>query len=123
MTITEDFIAHFGVRGMKWGVRKRSSGGKKATVGKKSKGKVSDMSDEELGKKVKRMNMEKQYKDLKKNKRDQSIVRKGAKATGQILAKSAKTSITTVTTKEFTAALQKHVDKRAGRLAQTAAGG
>ena len=121
MTITEDFIQHFGVRGMKWGVRKRSSGGKKATKGKK--GKVSDMSDDELKKKVGRLNMEKQYTQLTKNKRDQSLVRKGAKVAGEIVGKSAKKSITTVTTKEFTRALEKHIAKKAARSARTVAGG
>jgi hypothetical protein len=118
--IEENFIEHFGTKGMKWGIRKKSSGGKK---GKKGKTKVSDLSDEVLAKKVKRMNMEKQYKDLKKNKRDQSIVRKGAKVAGQIVGKSAKQSVTTVTTKEFTRALEAHIAKKAGRTVATVTAG
>ena len=110
--IDENFIEHFGVRGMKWGIRKKSSKGRK---GAKGKTKVSDLSDEVLAKKVKRMNMEKQYKDLKKNKRDQSIVRKGAKVTGQILGKSAKKSLTSFSTKQMTAALEKAAAKKVAR--------
>ena len=121
MTITEDFIAHFGVRGMKWGIRKKSSSKGKSTKGKSKK--VSDMSDEELRKKVGRLSMEKQYKTLKKNKRDQSIVRKGAKVTGEILGKSAKKSLTSFSTKQMTNALEKAASKRTTRTMEVARGG
>ena len=118
MKIDEDFIEHYGTRGMKWGIRKKSSPGK----GKKGK-KVSDMSDEELKKKVGRLSMEKQYKTLTKNKRDQSIVRKGAKVTGEILGKSAKKSLTSFSTSQMTAALNKAASKRTQRTMSVARGG
>lgn len=62
-------LAHYGVKGMKWGVRKdRYSSNPNA---KKKKASVKDLSDEELRTKLKRMNMEAQYVKLtspKKNK-------------------------------------------------------
>lgn len=121
MKIDEDFIEHYGTRGMKWGIRKKSSSGK-GGKGKKGK-KVSDMSDEELKKKVGRLSMEKQYKTLTKNKRDQSIVRKGAKVTGEILGKSAKKSLTSFSTSQMTAALNKAASKRTQRTMSVARGG
>lgn len=78
-----DFIAHFGVKGMRWGVRRsrkelaRESGKKETdessstptrTVGPKSKRnskvKLNEMSDAELRQRLNRMQMEKQYAEL-----------------------------------------------------------
>ena len=81
--IGKDFIEHFGVRGMRWGVRrsrggvekgKKESGkkddsdGPKKVVGKtKTEGKsAATMSDAQLKKVNARLQMEKQYKDLTK---------------------------------------------------------
>lgn len=79
--IGKDFIEHFGVRGMRWGVRRSRGGvekgksesgkkgdsdGPKKVVGKtKTEGKTaSGMSDAQLKKVNARLQMEKQYKDL-----------------------------------------------------------
>ena len=67
--INEEELMHYGVMGMRWGVRrasKRSSGSKK---GKKKKAsqqpqKKRRMSNKELNARVKRMQLEKQYRDL-----------------------------------------------------------
>lgn len=90
---TDDFLIHYGVLGMKWGVRKSSSGGnrknklfrkKPSVVTKRKKAKqkkqrekdrskrnkkmttksASKMTDAELAKAIKRLEMEKRYKDL-----------------------------------------------------------
>jgi len=116
--ITEDFIEHYGTKGMKWGIRKKPSKGRKGAKAKSRK--VSDMSDTELRAKVNRLNMEKQYKTLKKNKRDQSLIRKGAKVTGQILGKSAKKSLTAFSTKQMTEALEKAAARKVARGARAA---
>ena len=67
--INEEELMHYGVMGMRWGVRrasKRSGGSKK---GKKKKAsqqpqKKRRMSNKELNARVKRMQLEKQYRDL-----------------------------------------------------------
>lgn len=67
--INEEELMHYGVLGMRWGVRrasKRSGGSKK---GKKKKAsqqpqKKRRMSNKELNARVKRMQLEKQYRDL-----------------------------------------------------------
>lgn len=67
--INEEELMHYGVMGMRWGVRrasKRSGGSKK---GKKKKAsqqpqKKRRMSNKELQSRVKRMQLEKQYRDL-----------------------------------------------------------
>ena len=79
-----DFLAHYGIPGMRWGKRKGSSSvstSKKSTKSTKSsdafskssknettKSKVSKISDTELKKRVARLNLEKQYLDLTKPK-------------------------------------------------------
>lgn len=69
-------LMHYGVLGMKWGVRKsRSTSGKRSGLFKKKtkastkpqtskKKSVKDMSDDELRKAINRLEMEKRYKDL-----------------------------------------------------------
>jgi hypothetical protein len=66
----EEFLAHFGVKGMKWGVRKSSppvhlSGDRKKlnTVSSKP---VESMTNRQLKEANSRLQMEKQYKDLTK---------------------------------------------------------
>lgn len=56
-----DTLMHYGVKGMKWGVRR-----KKTTTPKKTdppKKKVSEMTDEELREKINRMDLERRYKE------------------------------------------------------------
>lgn len=78
-----DFIEHFGVKGMRWGVRRNRkqlakaseerAGGEagsnsrrasNAKSKKKSKTNLSELSDADLRQKLNRMQMEKQYKEL-----------------------------------------------------------
>lgn len=76
----EQALVHYGILGMKWGVRrskaelarargkKTSDSGddsddKKQTTAKRSKS-ISEMSDDELRKTVQRLQLEKQYRDL-----------------------------------------------------------
>lgn len=73
----EEGIEHYGVKGMRWGVRrtdaqlakskkKKGDDGEKKVVGKTStkKAKASDLSDAALQKRINRLNMEKQYAKL-----------------------------------------------------------
>ncbi len=102
--IVSDALAHYGVKGMRWGFRKGSGGvsvGRKKTptsvdfkkaeaarakIGAKKTGpaakKTAPLSNEELQALVKRMNLEKQYAEL--STKDQHTVA-GAHITGKIL--------------------------------------
>lgn len=65
MTTAEEFLAHHGVKGMRWGVRKdRGSGGHTGGSGGTSKPKAHELSDEDLKKAIDRMNLEQQYTKL-----------------------------------------------------------
>lgn len=78
MTQTEEFLAHYGVPGMKWGKRKGSSGSSKsskepasadavavgALMGKKKKSGTSALSNKELQTVITRRQLEQQYSNL-----------------------------------------------------------
>ena len=71
MKMTDDTLTHYGIPGMKWGVRKSNKGSAvKAADKKRKKSMKKDvkkrrlLSDAELKKKVERIKMEKQLKDL-----------------------------------------------------------
>ena len=107
MTAADDFLEHFGVKGMKWGVRKRESrvsvatgpGGRIRTRGghdrspandairaarlrqRAKKSTVKSLSNDELQTLLKRMNLEKQYKDLQGD----NAFRKGVKVVRELL--------------------------------------
>lgn len=102
--LVENHLAHFGIKGMKWGVRRKrgsdgrvggdssdsssessgTSSGSKGGKTKAKKVKVGDLSDAELREAVNRMNLEKQYKQLAAEKAaaTQSV---GSKATKFII--------------------------------------
>ena len=68
--ISEDEIYHHGIKGMKWGVRRyQNKDGTLTAAGKKRRKSedLSSMSNEELRKKVNRMNNEQRYIDLTKS--------------------------------------------------------
>ncbi len=91
--IARNFLTHHGVKGMKWGVRKRSSGGKSATKRTTFAKSPSKLGDVELGRRIKRMETEKKYNDL--NKPD---ISKGRRIAEEILTDSGKRIAKTVVT-------------------------
>ena len=64
-TDTEEFLEHYGVKGMKWGVRRdrstTSTKPKKSSLRKEAK----DLSDEDLKKSVERLRLEREYVKIK----------------------------------------------------------
>lgn len=85
-----DFLAQSGVKGMRWGVRKRSANGKAATTGpahedhvlsREIRGKkLSEMSNDEIRRVNDRLNLERSYHAMNPSKRQ----RREAKARGVI---------------------------------------
>ena len=93
-------IAHYGRGGMKWGVRrtKKQLGAADKAAGKsqkKLKKQVKKLSDEDLTKAVKRLQLEKSYKDLvtSSNKATQTRVQRGTAEMVKIAKASAKSAI------------------------------
>lgn len=64
------FLSHHGVKGMKWGVRKSRSAKSGTTTRTKFKKPPHKLSDAEINKRIKRMELEKKYNQL--NKKDAS---------------------------------------------------
>lgn len=111
-------LTHYGVKGMKWGVRKArssSSGNRRGktnaqriyeSVSSKKKSstanskparrRISDMSDDELRTAVQRLQLERTYAQLTKKE-----VSKGRKFVTDVLYNSAKTTATKVVTEEM----------------------
>lgn len=91
--MNEDYLCHHGVKGMKWGVRKKRPKSS-VTSSRKAQKKTSStkrvnikkLSDTELQNKVRRLQLEKQYRDLKKDE-----LSAGKKLLGEILKTSGKT--------------------------------
>jgi hypothetical protein len=74
----DDFLAHFGVKGMRWGSRKSGSGKETPSADSKAstdlrarakKSKVTALSNAELQQAINRMNLEQQFKRLSVNER------------------------------------------------------
>lgn len=113
----EEIIAHHGIKGMKWGVRRyQNADGSLTTAGKKryaddanedykdahSSKSISSMSDAELRKRLNRLQMEEQY-----SKMNPSAVDKGKDVAKKIL--QAGTTIATITSTALT--IYNNIDK------------
>lgn len=107
-------LYHYGVLGMKWGVRKDRRSGGSNSRGKKSanyhddyrkahdKKSVKSMSDAELRSRINRLQMEKQYSDL-----SPSTIARGKKRLNKVI--KAGTTVATITTTGLT--IYNNVDK------------
>lgn len=96
----DDVLAHYGVRGMRWGIRKsRIKGAKKWTSAKQAK--IDGMSDDQLRRVNNRLRLEKEYRQLTQTR----IERYRAKA-GKLVEEAA--------TNTLQNALQKNLKKAAG---------
>ena len=100
MPLNSDFFAHYGVKGMKWGVRKDGSGTGRQRKAKTSLSKkAASLSDEELKTTNKRLQLEKRYVELKseKNKRDRTTMEKGKAEVKKMLGKAAQNQLDNLT--------------------------
>lgn len=93
-------LYHYGIKGMKWGVRRTEAQLARAKGSKKED--ISSMSDDELRRRVNRLNMEQQYKKL-----TESSTSKGADYMKKIY--KAGTTVAAVTTTALT--LYNNADK------------
>ena len=108
----ENYLSHYGVKGMKWGIRRteaqlaRARGGSRFPLfGKKKKSakpsakkasssdskpkkdSIKDLSDDELRKRISRLEMEKKYKDLSSSS-EQAKSNKGRAFVSRVLEKA-----------------------------------
>jgi len=109
----EEFIEHYGVKGMRWGRRRaRSERSTERTVYKRAPKKLTSA---ELDKRIKRMETEKRYNEL--NKRD---IGRGSQLAHEILTNSGRTVATTVATGAVLYAVKKAIEKKMGPGAASA---
>ena len=81
--MNNDELYHYGVLGMRWGVRKKSSGRRSADAEEASnlkRKRVDEMSNDELGKLNRRQQLEQQHKQLNPGKIAKGILIAGAVA-------------------------------------------
>lgn len=103
--VDENELVHYGVRGMRWGTRRASSGGGSGTRAKKVQAPAAEehvnariavkkgrhqLSNKELQDTITRLNLEQQYDRL-----SPSAKAKGAKITGKILSQVGQTILST----------------------------
>jgi hypothetical protein len=109
----DEYLAHYGVKGQQWGVRRTQ---KQLALGrsvKNNKGKTkfkekgNRLTDEELSARIKRLETEKRYNEL--NKRQ---VSSGVKHINDVLVKIGKNSAETVGTKATVFAVKKLIEKK-----------
>jgi len=113
----DNFLNHYGILGMRWGVRRR----RKVTAGK-SKTNLSDdykkkeelkkrdpksLSNQELKALNERMQLEKQYKDLTRNE-----ISAGKRIVQEVLASAAKETAKNFVAKTMTKSLENLVEKK-----------
>jgi hypothetical protein len=103
------FIEHYGTKGMKWGIRKRSGGvlrgTERTTFGKSPK----KLTTSELESRIRRMEIEKRYNEL--NKRDVSV---GQRLASEILTNVGRTVVTTVATGAILLGVKQGLGKKFG---------
>lgn len=115
-----DYLEHFGVKGMRWGVRKvsdHSSGASEdhvnATIAriKAKKGGTKALSNKELQDLITRMNLEQQYVKVVPPSKSAKFTRAGAKVVGEILLGVGKSQVTKIANDHATKLISKAFKK------------
>ena len=105
MTTVDEVLAHLGIKGMRWGVRRSRSqidGGSEdhrnaaAARAKAKKGGVKALSNKELQDLVNRMNLEQQYSRVVPPSRGKRVMTSGAKFAGDVLVSVGKQQVTKI---------------------------
>ena len=126
-------LLHYGILGMKWGVRRtpeqlrrargelksESDGGSKKTTSSKSssssgKKRTSEMTEDELRSKIQRLELEKRYKDLMKATAPPPKSTKGRDFVQRVLEKSGENIMTQLTTVVMGKAVNATIGKMLG---------
>lgn len=107
-----EFLDHHGVRGMKWGVRKRRNESKRSRTfgskGKKPVDPLKDMSDKDLREILNRMQMEQQYRSLTTSRRKNA----GAEFAKSIALNVARTQATNAVNAQIAKALSGRASRK-----------
>ena len=112
MTDVAAFIEHYGVKGMKWGVRKKRSSVTDRTRYDKSPRRLTD---DELKRRIQRMENEKKYNEL-----NSRTVSKGEEIARTILRESGKTVATGLITGSIAFGVRKALKAKFGEDVQKA---
>lgn len=115
--LSPDELAHYGKKGMKWGVRKGESNSSSGSAEKPApKPKAKDLSDDELKTHIARMKLEKEYNTLSAKQ-----VNKGRQIVGNLLLDVGKKQAADYLNREIAKALTKKVVEETAKAATSAA--
>lgn len=103
-----NYLKHYGVLGMKWGVRRKRTSTISTTNSTSRKKSVSELSDEELKRIINRHNLEKQYKQITAKQKSA-----GAKFVTDVVSNAAKQTATTYTAKYMAKGMEALIEQAA----------
>lgn len=104
--VWEKFVAHYGVKGMRWGVSKEDSSSSSKSI--------SEMSTKELQERVNRLNLERNYSRLiaEQSSSRSSSLNQGSRFVQQVLSNSAKQVATAFVVGQMNNVLKSLTDSR-----------
>ena len=105
----EEMLQHYGILGMKWGVRRTPAQLTRADK-TESSDEIKKMSDSKLRSKINRLQMEKQYKQL-----TSSEISVGRKFVQDVLTNAAKQTATNYVSKYMTKGIDAAIKKATGK--------
>ncbi len=114
LDVGEEFLEHYGVKGMQWGVR-RSKKQLTRSSSKSSTKSVKSMSDADLRTAINRMNMEQQYARLSSSGSNRTVIKTGAAFVGGIGMNVARQNIQNALTSKVASVMSTRSATRAAR--------